>query len=126
MHFLGNRQVNGLIIDGYTRDKATIEEMGIPQFTKGISIAPVPRNCRATAKDVNVPVSCGDAVVNPGDYLFADIDGVMVIPEASVDDVLLQAELNMEYEQRMEQALNQNADYEGLQKVFATKVLLKR
>ena len=43
MHFLGNRQVNGLIIDGYTRDKATIEEMGIPQFTKGISIAPVPR-----------------------------------------------------------------------------------
>ena len=46
MHFLGNRQVNGLIIDGYTRDKATIEEMGIPQFTKGISIAPVPRNCR--------------------------------------------------------------------------------
>ena len=56
MHFLGNRQVNGLIIDGYTRDKATIEEMGIPQFTKGISIAPVPRNCRATAKDVNVPV----------------------------------------------------------------------
>ena len=50
----------------------------------------------------------------------------MVIPEASVDDVLLQAELNMEYEQRMEQALNQNADYEGLQKVFATKVLLKR
>ena len=126
MHFLGNRQVNGLIIDGYTRDKATIEEMGIPQFTKGISIAPVPRNCRATAKDVNVPVSCGGAVVNPGDYLFGDIDGVMVIPEASVDDVLLQAELNMEYEQRMEQALNQNADYEGLQKVFATKVLLKR
>ena len=82
MHFLGNRQVNGLIIDGYTRDKATIEEMGIPQFTKGISIAPVPRNCRATAKDVNVPVSCGGAVVNPGDYLFGDIDGVMVIPEA--------------------------------------------
>ncbi|MFR4143081.1 MAG: hypothetical protein ACLT1K_03410 [[Clostridium] leptum] len=42
--------------------------------TKAISIAPVPRNCAgATAKDVNVPVSCGGAVVNPGDYLFGDI-----------------------------------------------------
>ena len=75
---------------------------------------------------MNIPVAVGGVVVRPGDYIFGDIDGVMVIPEASVDDVLLQAELNMEYEQRMEQALNQNADYEGLQKVFATKVLLKR
>ncbi len=109
----------------YTRDKNIIEEMAIPQFTKGVSIAPVPRNCRAAPKDINIPVSCGGAVVNPGDYLFGDADGVLVVPEASVDDVLLQAKLNMEYEKRMEQALNRNADYEDLKKVFATKVLLK-
>ena len=125
LHFLGNVQGSGLIVDGYTRDKAAIQEMGVPQFTKGVSIAPVPRNCRTTAQDINVPVSCGGAVVNPGDYVFGDIDGVLVIPQAAVDDVLMQAKLNMEYEQRMEDALNKKADYEGLKKVFATKVLLK-
>ncbi|MCI8513860.1 MAG: RraA family protein [Lachnospiraceae bacterium] len=123
MHFLGNHKLNGLLIDGYTRDYGVIQEMGIPQFTRGRAIAPAPRNCRSTKEDVNVPVTCGGAVVNPGDYVFGDLDGVLVVPEKAIDAVLYQAELNMAYEKRMEDALNANVDLNGLREVFKTKVL---
>lgn len=125
MHFLGNNKRGGLIIDGYTRDKKVIQEMGIPQFTKGTSIAPAPRNCRSKAGMINVPVCCGGTVVNPGDYVFGDLDGVLVVPEKDIDNVLHQAMLNMEYEGRMESALNANCTYDDLKKVFKTKVLYK-
>ena len=123
MHFLGNHGLNGLIIDGYTRDASVIQSMGIPQFTRGFAIAPAPRNCRCTPDDFNVPVSCGGTVVNPGDYVFGDEDGVLVVPEKYIDLILKQAELNMSYEKRMEDALNNNADIPALHKVFATKEL---
>lgn len=124
--FAMDHGINGIVIQGHTRDYGEIQKAGGAVFSLGQAIGSSPTNFRATKETVNIPVAVGGVVVRPGDYIFGDIDGVMVIPEASVDDVLLQAELNMEYEQRMEQALNQNADYEGLQKVFATKVLLKR
>ena len=105
MHFLGNRQVNGLIIDGYTRDKATIEEMGIPQFTKEF---PSRRYLETAGQRRRMSTFRFPAAARgqPGRYLLVISTALWVIPEASVDDVLLQAELNMEYEQRMEQALN--------------------
>ena len=61
--------------------------------------------------------------MNPGDYIFGDGDGVLVVPEKYIDMILLQAEMNMAYEKRMEDALNNNADIPMLQKVFATKEL---
>lgn len=125
MHFLGNHGLNGLVIDGYTRDVDAIKEMGIPQFTRGAAIAPAPRNCRVVERDLDVPVSCGGAVVSPGDYVFGDSDGVLVIPEKYVDLILNQALLNMEYEKRMEDALNQNADSSQIGEVFKTKVLYR-
>ncbi len=125
MHFLGNNGLNGLIIDGYTRDGSVIREMGIPQFTKGLAIAPAPRNCRCTPRDVNIPVSCGGTVVNPGDYVFGDDDGVLVVPEKDIDTVLLQALLNMEYEKRMETALNNKVTLEQLRVVMDSKKLLE-
>lgn len=123
MHFIGNNKLSGLIIDGKTRDYGVIQEMGIPQFTCGRAIAPAPRNCRASEDSINIPVSCGGTVVNPGDYIFGDIDGVLVVPEKDIDNVLKQAQLNMEYEGRMEAALDRNVDIKGLEEVFATKVI---
>lgn len=125
MHFIGNNKVSGLIIDGRTRDYGVIQEMGVPQFTRGRAIAPAPRNCRATEDSLNVPVSCGGTVVNPGDYIFGDIDGVLVVPEKDIDNVLKQALLNMEYEGRMEAALNEYCDLAKLDEVAASKVLYK-
>jgi 4-hydroxy-4-methyl-2-oxoglutarate aldolase len=123
MHYLANHKLGGLVIDGYTRDGSVIEEMGIPQFTRGLAIAPAPRNCRATPDDVNVPVSCGGTVVCTGDYVFGDDDGMLVVPAKDVDTILMQAAMNMRYEKRMEDALNHNADIQALHKVFETKTL---
>ncbi len=123
MHYLSNHRLNGLVIDGYTRDGSVIEKMGVPQFTKGLAIAPAPRNCRSTPEDFNVPVSCGGTVIAPGDYIFGDDDGVLVVPEKYIDVILKQAEMNMSYEKRMEDALNNNADIETLHQVAETKAL---
>lgn len=123
MHFLVNHQLGGLVIDGYTRDGSVIREMGAPQFTRGLAIAPAPRNCRATPADINIPVSCGGTVVNAGDYIFGDEDGVLVVPEKYIDIILLQAEMNMAYEGRLEAALDGNIDLDGLKKVCDTKAL---
>ena len=125
MHFIGNRKLGGLIIDGKTRDFNAIRGMDVqPQFTRGRAIAPAPRNLRAVAESFNVPVSCGGAVVNPGDYVFGDNDGVLIVPERHVDDILRQAGLNMEYEKRMAAALDAGADAAGIHAVAETKKLL--
>ena len=99
--------------------------MGIPQFTKGAAIMPAPRNCRAVDRDLDVPVTCGGVVVASGDYVFGDSDGVLVIPEPYVDLILNQAMLNMEYEKRMEEAIDHHADSAAISEVFKTKLLYK-
>ena len=42
--------------------------------------------------DFNNPIIIGDVKVNPGDYVFGDIDGVVCIPKEIIDDVIIQAE----------------------------------
>jgi 4-hydroxy-4-methyl-2-oxoglutarate aldolase len=55
-----------------------ILEMGFPVFCTGFR--PVDSSSRSTVIDYGCPVRCGDVLVNAGDIIFADIDGVVVIP----------------------------------------------
>lgn len=55
--------------------------------------------------------------------MFGDSDGVLVVPEKDIDLVLNQAMLNMEYEKRMEAAIDGEADSSMISEVFKTKVL---
>ena len=72
------RGATGCLIDGHTRDVQRILEMGFPVFCTGFR--PVDSSSRSTVIDYGCPVRCGDVLVNPGDIIFADFDGVMVIP----------------------------------------------
>jgi regulator of RNase E activity RraA len=83
------RGARGAIIDGYTRDVRKIIEMKFPVFVTGIK--PVDSKGRSLVIDYNCPVECGDILVNPGDFIFADIDGVVVIPRNIVDEVIKRA-----------------------------------
>jgi regulator of RNase E activity RraA len=72
------RGARGAVIDGLVRDVRKIEELGFPVFARGIK--PVDSQGRGLVIDYNVPVDCGGVLVSPGDLVFADYDGVIVIP----------------------------------------------
>jgi regulator of RNase E activity RraA len=79
------RGVAGIVTDGGFRDSANIAKLTMPAFHNRPS---APTNLTIhEAIDINVPISCGDVAVFPGDVLVGDDDGVMVIPAAIVDEV---------------------------------------
>jgi 4-hydroxy-4-methyl-2-oxoglutarate aldolase len=80
------RGARGAVVDGLIRDVHKIEELGFPVFAAGIK--PVDSMGRGMVTSYNVPVECGEVIVHPGDFIFADFDGTVVVPSALVKEVL--------------------------------------
>ncbi len=80
------RGARGAVVDGLIRDVIKIEELGFPVFAAGIK--PVDSMGRGIVTSYNVPVECGEVIVHPGDLVFGDFDGVVVIPKDMVKPVV--------------------------------------
>jgi 4-hydroxy-4-methyl-2-oxoglutarate aldolase len=81
--------VAGLVVDGMIRDVVESRERRFPLFGRGIS--PIPAK-RVGDGGMNVQIRCGGVVVNPGDVVVADEEGIVVIPRARADEVLAKAQ----------------------------------
>lgn len=95
----------GCIIDGYTRDSLKIIEMGFPVFSTGFK--PVDSSTRSTVVDFDCPIECGGVKVRPGDVIFGDFDGIVVIPIEILSDVVNEAAEKVESENATRDMLQQ-------------------
>ncbi len=77
--------ISAIIVDGVVRDLKEIREVGIPIYAKGTS--PIGPH-KGWGDSINNPISCSGTVVNPGDILVGDDDGIAVIPKDRFKEVL--------------------------------------
>jgi len=83
------RGANGAVIDGYTRDVRFIQRMQFPVFSTGMY--PVDSAGRGMVIDYNCTINCGGVIVHPGDIVFGDFDGVVIIPAQAEKEVIERA-----------------------------------
>ena len=94
----------GMVIDGAIRDVAEIGERTFPVYARGVTH-------RGPYKDgpgeINVPVCVGGMVVNPGDIVVGDQDGLLAFPQAEAAEVIAKAKVQQQKEEQTMQAMRE-------------------
>ncbi len=104
----------GAVINGFSRDGRKILDMNFPLFCQGIS--PLDTTGRVRVVDYGVPVKLGDTEVCSGQILFADYDGLVVIPAEAEEEVIDKALERAEVETRVREELEAGASMDEVWK----------
>lgn len=94
--------IAGLVINGCVRDANLIIELGFPVFCRGLSIKGTGKN---QPGKVNVPICFGDVLINPGDIIVGDRDGLVVVAQGEVDMAIASSLAREEKEAQQRQAI---------------------
>jgi regulator of RNase E activity RraA len=78
-------KLGGIIVDGAVRDVDGITRLAFPAYSRAVC----PGSCDKDGPgEINVPISCGGAVVSPGDIVIGDADGIAVVPHGSASQII--------------------------------------
>jgi 4-hydroxy-4-methyl-2-oxoglutarate aldolase len=111
------RNIAGTVIDGVCRDIDRSIELNYPIYSRG--------NWMRTGKDrvrvdgINVPVSIGGVLVNPGDYLRGDGDGVVAIPSSKIEIIIDEAKRIHEAENKIRECVSNGEKLVDVRKKFS-------
>ena len=93
-----NAGVRAIVLDGMARDSEGIVEVGLPVFSRGIT----PNSCvKSGPGRVGHAVVAGGVAVEPGDVIVGDRDGVVVVPQRQLDEVIARVEAIREAETKV-------------------------
>ena len=99
--------IGGFVVDGVIRDIVGIKELNFPVFCKGTTVA---ASGKAGFGEVNVPISCGGTAILPGDLIVGDADGVVVIPQAKEQEILVRSLEKWRKDQQREEQISGNPE----------------
>lgn len=100
--------VKGTVIDGAARDIEEIKDLGYPVYARAIS----PKGSyKAHPGSINIPISCGDVPVEPGDIIVGDSEGVAVVKPENAESVLKDAQEKLESEDQLREQIKEDEKY---------------
>lgn len=110
------RGCTGAVVDGGIRDTAYILKTKFPVFGK--FYMPASSVSRFELKELQVPIRIGEVCILPGDFILGDVDGVIGIPAALTEEILLEAEAKMRNEAEMRRALRRGMPLKEVNKKY--------
>ena len=119
MAYLKAKKIAGVILDGPIRDIDEIGKWDFPVYATGTTPG---GPYKEGPGEINVPISCGEISVNPGDIILADPDGVIVIPREDAPQILEDAKkFKVSDEKKLEEARKGTSNRDWVEKSLADK-----
>lgn len=93
------RKGAGVLLDGWARDIKALKEMEFPLFYRGNN--PRTSKGRCEINECQIPVTMEGVTIHPGDIIFGDVDGIVIIPKDIAENVLRESLETIEKENRV-------------------------
>ncbi len=110
---INQRKGAGVLLDAYARDIKALKQMDFPLFYRGTN--PKTSKGRCEINECQIPVIMDGVTINPGDYIFGDCDGIVIIPKDLIEEVLDRSFALIQDENRVRDSLLSG---DSLEKVY--------